>query len=181
MKTKRQKQKRAGRTTTPRTVIVVPSRKISETVLEFAEPMLEPLSPIPDLESARRALDLAVAVWNFHAMATPLWGKPHFLAEARGQMKSPGEPPELAGLFESLLERRATLYGNDPRVVGEWNLGPDGAGGFSFRCDARLPNGCEAHMTPPAQARTSNFIEEIQSPVSGSASRRATAVLPFVS
>lgn len=158
------KPKRPGRTTT-RTVIFVPDRKLSESILEFAEPILEPLGPLPDLERARRALDLAVGVWNFHAMATPVWGKPHFLAEARAQMERPGEPPELAMLFESLLERRRALYGNDYRVVGEWTLGPDGAGGFSLRCDARLPNGYEAAVPPPARARIAiggRFLDDVK-------------------
>ena len=56
-------------------------------------------------------------------------------------MRGPGMPPEVTEIFESLLARRATLYGDDPRVVGEWNLGSDGRGGHSFRCDARLPQG----------------------------------------
>ena len=47
-------------------------------------------------------------------------------------------------IFESLLERRVALYGDDYRVVGEWTLCRDGAGGFSLRCDARLPSGSEA-------------------------------------
>jgi hypothetical protein len=117
----------------------VPDRKISETILEFAQPLLEPLGAQPELVEARSALDLAVGVWNFHAMATPRWGKPEYLAEARAKMRGPGTPPEVSAIFESLLARRASLYGDDLRVVGEWSLGPDGRGGHSFRCDARLP------------------------------------------
>jgi hypothetical protein len=150
---------------TSKTVIFVPDRKISETILEFAEPILEPLGSVPDLEAARRALDLAVGVWNFHAMATPLWGKPQFLAEARARMAAPGNPPELARIFEQLLERRATLYGGDYRVVGTWDLGPDGAGGHSFRCDARLPEGCEAYVPPAVETRIrigGRFLDEVK-------------------
>ncbi|MBX3220651.1 MAG: hypothetical protein KF795_09040 [Labilithrix sp.] len=119
----------------------VPDRKISETILEFAQPILDPLGAQPELAEARRALDLAVGVWNFHAMATPRWGKPEYLAEARAKMRGPGMPPALGAIFETLLARRASLYGDDLRVVGEWSLGPDGRGGHSFRCDARLPQG----------------------------------------
>jgi hypothetical protein len=119
----------------------MPDRKISEAILEFAQPILDPLGEEPELAEARRALDLAVGVWNFHAMATPLWGKPEYLAEARAKMRDPGTPPELSAIFESLLARRASLYGDDLRVVGEWSLGSDGRGGHSFRCDARLPHG----------------------------------------
>jgi hypothetical protein len=71
----------------------------------------------------------------FHAMATPRPGKPEYLAEARAKMRGRGIPLELRTIFESLLARRANLYGDDLRVVGEWSLGPDGRGGHSFRCD----------------------------------------------
>jgi hypothetical protein len=122
-----------------RVAVHVPDRKISETILEFAQPILAPLGETLELAAARRALDLAVGVWNFHAMATPLWGRPQHLAEARAKMRGAG--PETSAIFESLLARRADLYGDDPRVVSEWHLGPDGRGGHSFRCDARLPEG----------------------------------------
>jgi len=161
----KKKSKRSGRAATSRTVIFVPDRKISETILEFAEPILEPLGPVPELEPARRVLDLAVAVWNFHAMATPLWGKPHFLAEARAKMAGPDNPPGMATIFEKLLERRASLYGDDYRVVGTWSLGPDGAGGQSFRCDARLPEGCEAYAPPAVETRIrigGRFLDEVK-------------------
>lgn len=150
---------------TSRTVIFVPDRKISETILEFAEPILKPLGPVPELEPARRVLDLAVAVWNFHAMATPLWGKPHFLAEARAKMAGPDNPPGVATIFETLLERRASLYGDDYRAVGTWSLDPDGAGGHSFRCDARLPEGCEAYVPPAVETRIrigGRFLDEVK-------------------
>jgi hypothetical protein len=117
----------------------VPDRKISETILEFAQPILGPFGELPELAAARSILGLAVSVWNFHAMATPLWGKPEYLAKARAQMRAPGTPREIAEIFESLLARRAEHYGDDPRVVGDWNLGPDGRGGHTFRCDCRLP------------------------------------------
>lgn len=119
--------------------VSVPDRKISETILEFAQPILSPRGKIPELAAARSILGLAVSVWNFHAMATPLWGKPEYLADARAKMRAPGTPRELAEIFESLLARRAERYGDDPRVVGDWNLGPDGRGGHTFRCDCRLP------------------------------------------
>lgn len=119
-------------------VAAVPARKISEAILDFAAPVLEPIKPPVDLEVVRRALKLAICVWNFQAMATPVWGQPHFLEEARAEMRT---SPDLATLFDWLVERRATLFGDDPRCVGEWSVVADGAGGFTLRCDARLPQG----------------------------------------
>ncbi|MBK7399625.1 MAG: hypothetical protein IPJ34_26045 [Myxococcales bacterium] len=148
-----------------RTFIFVPERKMSETILDFAAPLLEPLGPVPALADARGAIELAINVWNLHVMATSLWGKPQFLAEARQVACRPGSPPGLAAVFEALGERRRTSFLNDYRCVGEWSLGPDGAGGHSLRCDARLPEGCEPHVPPRAETRISidgRYLDEIR-------------------
>lgn len=116
----------------------VPERKISETILEFAQPILDALGADSGLVKARQALHLAVQIWNVHAMATPPWGDPSYLAEARATMREPGTPPEMRALFEELLARRATLFGDDPRVVADWSLAPDGRGGHAFRCESRV-------------------------------------------
>jgi hypothetical protein len=148
-----------------RTFIFVPERKMSETILDFAAPVLEPLGPVPELEEARRALEFAINAWNLHVMATALWGKPKFLAEATRVMGGPASPPGLAAMFEALGDRRRSLFANDYRCVGEWTLGPDGAGGHSLRCDARLPEGCEPHVPPRAETRISidgRYLDEVQ-------------------
>ena len=41
-----------------------PDRKISETLLHFAEPLLEPLGPRATEEHANQALQIAFTVWN---------------------------------------------------------------------------------------------------------------------
>ena len=92
-----------------------------------------------DLEAhpeARRAIEFAINAWNLHVMATALWGKPKFLDEARRVICGPASPPGLAAMFEALGERRRSMFADDYRRVGEWTLGPDGAGGHSLRCDA---------------------------------------------
>jgi len=136
-----------------RRLVFVPERKISETILDFAVPLLEPLGPVPRLDEARGVLELAINVWNLHVTATELWGKPEYLAEARKVMCGPASPPGLGSVFEALSERRRSLFANDHRCVGDWTLGPDGAGGHALVCDARLPNGCEPYAPPRAETR----------------------------
>ena len=41
-----------------------PDRKISETFLHFAEPLLEPLGPHATEEQENQALQIAFTVWN---------------------------------------------------------------------------------------------------------------------
>ncbi|MBI2897938.1 MAG: hypothetical protein HYY06_30545 [Deltaproteobacteria bacterium] len=49
-----------------RTVVRLPERDLAESILYLAEPLLEPLGPTPPLDEARRAIGLAIDVWNAH-------------------------------------------------------------------------------------------------------------------
>lgn len=144
-------KRRAG----TRTVIFVPERKLSETILDFAAPLLEPLGSTPEIAEARRAVELAISVWNFHVMATPLWGKPKFLSEARKKMCGPASPPGLATVFELREHRRREDFGTDYRFVGTWSFESDATGGGTLRCETRLPEGCEAYVPPAVETRIS--------------------------
>ncbi len=57
-------KKRAANQPHTRTFIFVPERKMSETILEFGAPVLEPLGPVPELEEARRAIEFAINAWK---------------------------------------------------------------------------------------------------------------------
>ncbi len=146
-----------------RTVIVVPERKLSETILDFAAPLLEPFGPAPELDEARRVVALAISVWNFHVMATPIWGKPKFLAQARKKMCA--SPNAKAALFEVLEQRRREFFNNDYRVVGAWSFESDAMGNGTLRCEGRLPEGCDAYVPPSVETRISidgRFLDEVQ-------------------
>ena len=117
--------------------VELPERKISETILELAAQVLGPLDQFPNLEAARSAIELTVTAWNLHALAT-FKDQPKPLAEVRAKLRGRQAPREIAEMFEALVELRATKYGDDPRVVGDWHFGPDGLGRHAFRCEARL-------------------------------------------
>ena len=89
----------------------------------------------PSLDAARSAINFTVSAWNLHALAA-FESKPKPLAQARADLRRRGAPRALAEVFEALIELRATKYGDDPRIVGDWHLGPDGRGGHAFRCEA---------------------------------------------
>ena len=74
---------------------VPPVRKISETILDFGEPLLSQLDAALPLNTIQSVFKIVITVWNTHVMATPRWGQPRFLADLHDQMRDPQMPPEM--------------------------------------------------------------------------------------
>jgi len=55
-----------------------PVRKISETILDFGEPVLSQLDAAMPLEVVQSTFQIVITVWNAHVMATPRWGSRGF-------------------------------------------------------------------------------------------------------
>jgi len=126
----------------------------------------------------RRALGLAIDVWNSHVTASPFWGSPDPkpLAAVRKAMCGKQAPPELAGAFELLSARWRAEFNLDPRLVGEWSLETNGAGEHNLVCETRLPEGVEADVPPPVEKRIAiggQFLDEVRIRIS------ATSYLGF--
>ncbi|MDI1476386.1 hypothetical protein [Polyangium sp. y55x31] len=119
--------------------VVIPDRKISETILDFGEPLLSQLGPAPPIEVAENALRIVITVWNAHVMAMSVWGIPEHLAHVQDLLRDPIAPQGMKDAFAALSVRRREKFSEDPRAVGEWSIVPDGHGGHQFRCDARVP------------------------------------------
>ena len=117
----------------------IPDRKLSETILDFGEPLLSQLGCVPPIDVMRNALRIVIAVWNAHVMAMPLWGSPQHLAHMRDLVGRHAAPPLTRELFEALSTRRLERFGDDPRAVGAWDILPDGHNGYRLRCEARGP------------------------------------------
>ncbi len=159
-----------------RTVVYLPEQTLSESILDFAAPLLDRLGPTPSPDEARRGLDLAISIWNFQVMAGPIWGKPKPLADARKSMAGKQAPPVLADTFELLSVRWRTKFALDPRFVGSWSFEPTDAGRCELVCEATLPEGVEAYVPPPAEKRLAiggQFLDEV------SIRRSATSFLSF--
>jgi hypothetical protein len=116
-----------------------PVRKISETILDFGEPLLSQLDAAMPLEVVQSTFQIVITVWNAHVMATPRWGQPRFLADLNERMRDPQMPPEMVQAFRRLSQRRLEQFANDGRAVGEWSLVTE-ADQWRLRCDARAPN-----------------------------------------
>jgi len=112
-----------------------PDRKISETFLQFAAPMLHDLpSDVPE-QRAEKALKVAFTVWNAVIFADVL--KDHrYLDEIRGLVAGNAEG---AALVEQLIARKRALFGDDERLIGIWTVTRT-TDGINVRADARDPH-----------------------------------------
>lgn len=115
-----------------------PDRKISETLMEFAEPVIdmspEDLSP----EEAETMLRLPWLVWNAVVMDG---GKgTTYLAQARARLEAaPTQAPGALALFDMLVRRKRELFGQDRRLLGEVSVKRAPDGGLTVRVEARMP------------------------------------------
>ena len=136
----RMQKRPAPRKAAAKRTVVLPEKKLSAVILDFAEPGLATFAGGPTLEETRGVVDFLINVWNLNLYATPLWDWPHYLAEARRTLVASSPAREL---FEQYSERWQAHFADDPRSVGRWSIAPNGAGGFSLSCDTMLPQGCE--------------------------------------
>ena len=115
-------------------------RKISETILDFASPLLGALPRPTDLESTKNALAMAIAAWN--AVTLDRWGiaasQTGATRRALEAMPEPGREAALA-VFDGLVERKRAQFGDDLRAVGKWEVTASAGGGFALSVDARAP------------------------------------------
>jgi hypothetical protein len=116
------------------------ARKISETVLDFAAPLLNALGPNPDAAQLQNALAIAIAAWN--AATIDAW-KPGTTAEAESVRASlaaaaGADPAAMLALFDGLLDRKRSLFAEDLRAVGKWEVAPSEKG-FALTADGYLP------------------------------------------
>jgi hypothetical protein len=156
--------KRSKRDPYTRTVVRLPERALSESILHLAAPLLDPPGPAQSSDEVHRALELAIKTWNVHVMASPLWGRPRPkpLADLRRTM------PASSGLAESfalLSARWRTEFSLDPRLVGEWSFEETEPGRRHLVCRTALPEGVEAEVPPPAEKRIAiagRFLDEVR-------------------
>jgi len=94
-------------------------RKISETILDFGEPLLSQLDAALPLDMIQSTFQIVITVWNAHVIAMPRWGQPRFLADLHERMRDPQMPPEMVEAFRTLSQRRLERFANDGRAVGD--------------------------------------------------------------
>lgn len=116
----------------------LPTRKLSDVLLDFGRPLLDQFTEPPPKLLLEQVMLVVITIWNAHTLALPVWGEPLELEELKNTVYAEGSPPELAEAFELLSARRAELFRDDPRAVGDWAIEVDGAE-ISLRCDPRIP------------------------------------------
>jgi hypothetical protein len=113
---------------------------IADTLLDFAGVALAQMPEPAALDALRRVLELAVRVWNAHALASDVWGQPGHLVELQ-RLVELSASPALLSAFEALQAAKASKFAADARVICEWQVVTDEEGKMRFDCAARLPPG----------------------------------------
>lgn len=116
-----------------------PLRKISETILDFGDPLISQIDVDDSGEELRSALEIVILVWNAHVLAMPRWGQAKALADLHEQLRDPAMPLEMVETIRVLSQRRLDRFATDARAVGEWSVVKT-AGEWRLRCDARVPS-----------------------------------------
>lgn len=127
-----------------RTVRSFPDRKISETFLDFAAPLLQDLPSDALEDRVREALRVSYTAWNAVVFADVLKDQRH-LSEIR---RLTADRPEAALLVEQMISRKRALFANDPRLIGDWEVTKT-EGGINLHADARDPYSMPRDRTDP--------------------------------
>ena len=115
-------------------------RKISETIVDFGDPLIQQLDSDQPYEVVRSTFEIVITVWNAHVMAMPRWGQPRVLSDLQRHLDDPDVPAPMVDAFKNLSQRRVEQFAGDARAVGEWSVLKQ-SGQWHLRCDARVPSG----------------------------------------
>jgi hypothetical protein len=111
------------------------TRKISETFLDFAKPLLTPLGAKASQAEMEQALKIAFTVWNAVVFDVARGGS-HYV----GQLRSlTDHDPRVRAMVEQLISRKQRLFGNDQRLIGDYRLLKQN-GELRLRAEARSPS-----------------------------------------
>ncbi|MBP0596291.1 hypothetical protein J8I87_43265 [Paraburkholderia sp. LEh10] len=113
-------------------------RKISETILDFGEPLLsEAVTEDTPIAAVRELYKLVVLVWNAHVAATPRWGDPGHLQMLQQMASSPQMPSQARAWIGKLSQRWREKFSDAKYCVAEWHVKIKDDDTLSFFCDAR--------------------------------------------
>ena len=111
-----------------------PDRKISETFLQFAEPLLNNRGPNVTDAQVSDLLKMVWMAWNAVVYAD-VAKKDHLLDLLRTSAEA---NIDLQKLIEWLIDRKRMHFGDDDRVIGEYEVFYED-GECRFRAEARNP------------------------------------------
>lgn len=120
-------------------------RKLSETLLEFVQPMLDGHPGRIDERSMRTMLGFAIHIWN--AIVTEqACDAPMSIAEVRAAFVADGIPAELLRWFDLLCARKRERFAGDRRMVGKWTVRRTGDR-LDVEMESRVPAALYARLT----------------------------------
>ncbi len=113
---------------------MVPTTKISQTLLEFGKDLILSLPENHSKEEFEATMRVVISTWN--AVVIDSWNKNN---EGEKQLlKALDEVPKEVMIFiKRLLKRKKTKYSSDPRAVGDYWVREEN-GEFIFGCEARI-------------------------------------------
>jgi len=128
----------------------LPHRKISETFLDFAAPLLDPLGAEAPEQEMENALKIAFTVWNalvFDAVDR----SSRWVDRLRSYLA--GQDPRVQALVEQLVARKRSLFRDDHRLIGEYQFYRH-HGQLRLRAEARRPSAGTSSPTGAKSAQS---------------------------
>ncbi|ALO34666.1 hypothetical protein CMT41_07995 [Colwellia sp. MT41] len=113
---------------------MIPSKKISQTILEFGKSIIAGLPVGYKKEEFEATMKVVVTAWN--AVVMDSWENGvKFESELLALMET---APKIAKLeIKRLIKRKKAKFANDPRAVGDFWV-RENNGEIVFGCEARL-------------------------------------------
>ena len=96
-----------------------PTLKISETFLEFAKPVLEMMDEGATEDNIKKCLEIAYTVWNSVIMESVY--KNDFYMKSVDKLIAEN-PPEVGLILSQLVTRKKTLFAEDKRLIGKFEV-----------------------------------------------------------
>lgn len=101
-----------------------PGEKMSDVIRDFAEPLLQDAQSV---EEVRKALGIAMAVWNYSLLDDAIRAKPD---SKTAELLS---NPALRAIFDFLIARKQQLYPENRRIIVDYqfHFGPENTIAFN--------------------------------------------------
>lgn len=114
--------------------MIIPEKKISQTILEFGDAVIASLPPNHSKEEFESTMFMVITVWN--SITIDSWNGNSELED--GLLSSiSGVPSEIGFIVKKLIKRKKTKFKHDPRAIGNsWVR--DNNGEVVFGCEARV-------------------------------------------
>jgi hypothetical protein len=122
-----------------------PHRKISETFLDFAAPLLNDLPGDAPEIPARNALIVCFTAWNAVIFSDVLKDD-YFIEEVH---RLTAGKPEAALLLDQMMTRKRKLFAEDVRLIGNWEVTRT-IDGINVHAEAIDPHSVKRNRSDPS-------------------------------